>query len=213
MRVLKQDYPKNIDDVVWADLYKIAKQLYKDERTVLASRINFIRLSSGPTESVLSYLKTIKELTRRCEFEDNVELRIHDQLIAGLKMSQLDKKLLRYLNTRDEDQSLSLNKVIEMALAMEWADLEINNTMEIVYKIKGTTKHNDNNKRLNQNDNNNREYNDNDNKTNPGKKPSEKTPGKKPLEKTPRKKNPLEKNHQEKKNPLEKNLEIFFRIY
>ncbi|CAK9298227.1 unnamed protein product [Gordionus sp. m RMFG-2023] len=156
-------YPRNIEEVGWIDICKIEKQLYKDERTILASRIDFIRLSRGPTKSVMSYLKNIKELTRRCEFEDNVELRIRDQLIAGLKMSQLDKELrLRYPDTKDEDQPFSLNKVVELALAMERADLEINNTAEMVYKIKKPYKY-DNNNRINQHDKNNRQYNNNDN--------------------------------------------------
>lgn len=86
----------------------------KPKANVITERYKFKERKQQEMESVSSYIAALKNIASNCQFEENLENNLRDQIVWGLKDETIKKRLL-------SESTLKYKKTVEMATAMEGA--------------------------------------------------------------------------------------------
>ena len=69
-------------------------------------------------ESVSTFLAEIRKLSEYCNFKENLEESLRDKFVVGIRDDKIQRRLL-------QERNLSLDKAVELALAMEQATKDV----------------------------------------------------------------------------------------
>ena len=84
---------------------------------VIFNRAHFLRNLQRPSDSIVQYISTLKELARRCDFPDaQLDERVRDQFAAGCSSDRIRERLLQEPANRTLDDLVTLAVTIERAL-------------------------------------------------------------------------------------------------
>ena len=101
-------YDKLIEDLDKAYGKKVSK---------MASRVRFQTIQQHEGQTVDDYMAELRHAAMDCQFGDQLEPRLKDQFVVGLKSEHIKKKLL-------EDEDRALADIISKARALELVDRE-----------------------------------------------------------------------------------------
>ncbi|XP_065315463.1 uncharacterized protein LOC135924333 [Gordionus sp. m RMFG-2023] len=127
-----QDYIEYIDDVLevrelnYEEIIEVGKKVFKLISTLFSLRIKLIRIERGDGEAVVEFADRLKKLAQECKFESDLDGRLRDQMVAGIKMGALEKDIRTRFpdGINDMGERVSFQEVLNMALAMEKAEDE-----------------------------------------------------------------------------------------
>jgi len=105
--------PGKVTDKSIEQVQTLLIQFYNPQKSETVYRLQFQRRVQGDKEGVTEFFNALKQLSAKCNFQD-LEMRLKDQIIFGLKNDQLRKKLLT-------NREMSYTDVISNALAFEAA--------------------------------------------------------------------------------------------
>ena len=84
---------------------------------VIFNRAQFSRNLQRPSDSIVQYISTLKELARRCDFQDaQLDERVRDQFAAGCSNDRIRERLLQEPANRTLDDLVTLAVTMERAL-------------------------------------------------------------------------------------------------
>ena len=105
--------PGKVNDKSLSEIEEILENYYSPPKSETVYRLAFQKRAQELSESVIQYITALKKMAVNCNFED-LEVRLKDQLIFGIKNEQLQKKLL-------EDRTLTFVEAVKIATAFESA--------------------------------------------------------------------------------------------
>ena len=98
----------------YSDLCKILLDHLAPAPLEIVERFKFYRRTQKEGESVSLFLAEIRRLSEFCNFKENLDEALRDKFVVGINDDSIQKRLL-------QERNLSLNKAVELALAMEQA--------------------------------------------------------------------------------------------
>lgn len=107
--------PKLPAELKYDELTGKLKSHFNPEAPVMAERYKFYARKQQSSESVSEYLAALKKMTRTCKFGAFLNEALRDIFICGLKEEFIQRKLFA------EDERLTLEKAVSVALSMETA--------------------------------------------------------------------------------------------
>ncbi|KAL2095791.1 hypothetical protein ACEWY4_007939 [Coilia grayii] len=107
--------PSEPADMSFNDLVTKLQDHYDPKSNVIVERFKFQSCARNCEESVNSFVARLKHQAARCAFAGTLEERLRDQLVWGINMEQLQKRLLAVPN-------LTWGKALEICLAFETAE-------------------------------------------------------------------------------------------
>ena len=102
-------------DKSFADLVKLVGDHYNPIPSVIVERFRFNTCIRQPGESVATFIAELRHLTRYWDFGDSLKDMLRDRLVCGINNGPMQRRLV-------VESSLSLDKAVEIALAMESAE-------------------------------------------------------------------------------------------
>ena len=112
--------PAKPTDKSFADLVQLVGDHYNPAPSVIVERFCFNTRIRQLGESVATFIAELRHLTRYCNFGDSLKDMLRDRLVCGIDNGPMQRRLLAEAN-------LTLDKVVEIALAMESADCNAKN--------------------------------------------------------------------------------------
>ncbi|XP_023248186.1 uncharacterized protein K02A2.6-like [Copidosoma floridanum] len=97
----------------YAELCDIMKKHFSSQISVFHERKRFYQLRQEPFESVSQWYARVKKGAVNCEFENELEGRIKDIFVAGMKEGKIIDRIM------EESHQASLRQLLEMALRKE----------------------------------------------------------------------------------------------
>jgi len=113
--------PAKLIDKSYENLTKVLKQHLVPKPIIIAERLNFHRRTQKPGENIATYLASLKQLAKTCDYKEFLNEALRDQLVCGLRSKVMQKCLLT-------ETELDLRKALEISQAMGTA---IKQTMEL----------------------------------------------------------------------------------
>ena len=107
--------PDKPTDKTFAQLVQLVGEHHNPKPSVIVERFHFNMLTRQQGESVATFIAELRHLTRYCNFGDSLKDMLRDRLVCGIENGPIQRRLLA-------EPSLTLDKAIEIALAMESAD-------------------------------------------------------------------------------------------
>ena len=107
--------PAKPTDKSFADLVQLVGDHYNPAPLMIVERFRFNTCIRQPGESVATFIAELRHLTRYCNFGDLLKDMLRDRLVCGIDNGPMQRRLLAETN-------LTLDKAVEIALAMESAD-------------------------------------------------------------------------------------------
>ncbi|KAJ8030066.1 hypothetical protein HOLleu_29642 [Holothuria leucospilota] len=98
-----------------ADNCKHLKEYYNPKPPVLLERFRFYNQRQGTSEGISEFLAELKRLSSSCNFGSFLNDALRDRFVCGVFDTNIQKRLL------SEDDSLTLEKAVKVALSMESA--------------------------------------------------------------------------------------------
>ena len=89
----------------------------KPQPIIIAERYKFYCRDQSENETVTKYLAELRKLTLNCDFKDFLDQALRYRFVCGLQNNSIRRRLLA-------ERKLTLKPAIELAKAMENADLE-----------------------------------------------------------------------------------------
>ena len=91
---------------------------FEPDPSAITQRFHFHRRDQAVTESIAEFVAELRRLSTHCRFsEERLDESIRDRFVCGLRSASIQRRLLT-------EKDLTLNKAVEVALAMEAADRE-----------------------------------------------------------------------------------------
>ena len=107
--------PDKPTDKSFADLVELVGDHYSPIPSVIVEHFRFNTCIRQPGESVATFIAELRHLTRYCEFGESLKDMLRDRLVCGIDNGPMQRRLLA-------EPALSLDKAVEIALAMESAE-------------------------------------------------------------------------------------------
>uniref|UniRef100_A0AAR2L2Q9 Retrotransposon gag domain-containing protein n=1 Tax=Pygocentrus nattereri TaxID=42514 RepID=A0AAR2L2Q9_PYGNA len=104
--------PEKPGNMSYTDVVKVLDSRYSPKPLQIAERFRFHKQNQEEGETIAQYVAVLKRLTEHCDFKDNLDDALHDQLVCGLRSEVIQKRFLT-------EADLTLKKAIEIALSME----------------------------------------------------------------------------------------------
>ena len=102
-------------DKSFADIKKELESHFEPKPNRAAERYHFRRRRQAPDESIADYVAELHRLTTHCKFDGYLEDELCDQLVCGLRVENIRKKLLA-------EEDLTFAKALKLALSCEAAE-------------------------------------------------------------------------------------------
>lgn len=90
----------------------------KPKPSTLTQRYKFKECKQKSGETVSEYLTTLKQISLYCEFGQNLDTHLRDQLVWGLSSERMTKRLL-------SEPDLTLEKAMDICTSMEAAERDV----------------------------------------------------------------------------------------
>ena len=117
--------PSKPAEKTYEQLTTVIKQHLVPKPIVIVERLRFHKRMQKSGESISTYLASLKQLAKTCDFKAFLDEALRDQLVCGLRSEAIQKRLLTVAD-------LDLKKALEISKTMEAATKQ---TME----LQGTT--------------------------------------------------------------------------
>ena len=101
------------------DLLTILRNHLSLQPSEITERYRFHTRDQRNGESVSEFIAELRRLSLHCNFEDTLDKTIRDRLVCGLKVENIQKRLLA-------ETQLTLDKAVKIAVAMETASRDAN---------------------------------------------------------------------------------------
>ncbi|UYV70463.1 K02A2.6-like, partial [Cordylochernes scorpioides] len=118
--------PKELSFVEYDDLIKLLTDHFCPRPNVIVQRYHFNKGNQG-TESVSAYVAQLRKLSENCEFVD-LDDRLRDQLVCGLRNESLVKRLL-------SEKDLTFEKAVNLAICDESASADASMLQEKITEV------------------------------------------------------------------------------
>ncbi|KFD48096.1 hypothetical protein M513_11039 [Trichuris suis] len=106
--------PKSLSDVSYDYIVRALQCHFIPKPSVIYQRFHFQRRLQRDGEGIATYIAEFRRLASDCNFGSNLEERLRDQFVCGLKDEDLQKRLLAH-------SELDLNDALREAVAAESA--------------------------------------------------------------------------------------------
>lgn len=113
--------PKKPRDIVYDELVSKLLDYIKPKPSVLAERSKFRARVQQQNESASAFIAALQKLSQTCDFKDNLEESLRDQITHGIANNDLKKKLFA-------EKELSYTKCRELIMA--WEGMETSMAVE-----------------------------------------------------------------------------------
>ena len=110
--------PEKPQDKSVATLSETLRKHFEPKPVIIAERFRFHRRDQASGESIVEYLAELRRLAAHCQFGEYLDEALRDRFVCGLRNSGTQKRLLT------ETEPLTLKKALEVAVAVEAADLK-----------------------------------------------------------------------------------------
>ena len=107
--------PDKPTDKTFAQLVQLVGEHHNPKPSVIVEHFRFNMRTRQQGESVATFIAELRHLTRYCNFGDSLKDMLRDRLVCGIENGPIQRRLLA-------EPSLTLDKAIKIALAMESAD-------------------------------------------------------------------------------------------
>ncbi|XP_069363442.1 uncharacterized protein [Maniola hyperantus] len=107
--------PDRPGDKTFAELVKIVGEHLQPKPSILAERFRFRQYRQQESTSVSQYVAELKELSRFCEFGNNLSENLRDQLVCGLQSEVIRQRLFA-------EETLDFNRAVRLATTFEAAE-------------------------------------------------------------------------------------------
>ncbi|XP_069356350.1 uncharacterized protein [Maniola hyperantus] len=107
--------PVRPGDKTFAELVKIVGEHLQPKPSILAERFRFRQYRQQESTSVSQYVAELKELSRFCEFGNNLSENLRDQLVCGLQSEVIRQRLFA-------EETLDFNRAVRLATTFEAAE-------------------------------------------------------------------------------------------
>ena len=101
-------------DKTFEELTALLTTQSRPKKLAIAARFDFSRLKQESDDSVLTYIRKLRNAAEDCKFGGQLEDRLRDQLVFGVKSADALRKMLT-----EKLDVLTLKKATEIALAHE----------------------------------------------------------------------------------------------
>lgn len=126
-------YPYSPHEKPYTELLEILRQHYYIKTSVFRERIKFYNAIQKKHETILVWYGRVNELSAKCNFHQNFDAIILDRFVCGILCSEISDRLM------EEDESLTLNRALQIAVEMEMA-INSRTTEKKIQKKKGKAK-------------------------------------------------------------------------
>ena len=127
--------PQNVQDTKFKDIEeKLIRYLQPQKKLVIAERTKFFSMKQEEKESIPDYIVKMKKAVRYCEFDelktstDPVEEMLRVAIIAGLKDSEMQQKILENANVMG---NLPIDDLQEKMLQLEQMNLFVSKGLPV----------------------------------------------------------------------------------
>ena len=110
-------FPNKLIDVTYDALIEDLDKAYGRKGLKMASRVRFGTVSQHEGQSILEFIGELRHASMDCGFGDQLDNRLKDQFVIGLRFDHIKKKLL-------EDADRALTDILKKARALELVDRE-----------------------------------------------------------------------------------------
>ncbi|XP_069365633.1 uncharacterized protein [Maniola hyperantus] len=107
--------PDRPGNKTFAELVKIVGEHLQPKPSILAERFRFRQYRQQESTSVSQYVAELKELSRFCEFGNNLSENLRDQLVCGLQSEVIRQRLFA-------EETLDFNRAVRLATTFEAAE-------------------------------------------------------------------------------------------
>ena len=107
--------PHKPSDKTYAELVTQLSEHYHPKPSEIVQRFKFNTRDREPSESVSSYVASLKSLAEHCNFGDSLNSMLRDRLVCGVKDIGIQKRLL-------QETDLTFQKSFEIAQGIETAN-------------------------------------------------------------------------------------------
>lgn len=115
-------------DKSFDELAELLKKQFSPQIAIFRERTNFYEAKQNVGENVISFYGRLKKLSVDCKFGGHLEAVLLDKFITGLRPGQVLDRLC------EEDDSLTLQQAVDIAMNKECALKEIIGITEPVYQ-------------------------------------------------------------------------------
>lgn len=113
-------FPQKPRDKSLNELVTLIKGNLNPKPNTIAERYKFKKRTQRSNESITMFLAELKQLSLYCDFGDTLNNNFRDQFVLGVNNERFQRRLLA-------ERLLSFEKAIEMALAWEAAEKDVQN--------------------------------------------------------------------------------------
>ena len=110
--------PQKPSEKSYDELTKTLRWHFNPKPVVIAERFHFHRRVQSAEESLTEYVAELKKLAQSCNFGGHLDEALRDRLVCGMRSQGAQRRLLA-------EPDLTLDKALEIALAMEAAEKNI----------------------------------------------------------------------------------------
>lgn len=117
--------PIQPEDKTLEELIRILKEHYKPAPKALAERYRFMSRKQNQGETVVQFLAELRRLAAKCKFDMDLNIRLRDQFVFGLRSEVAQKQLF----TKSDE--ITLEEVVALATTQELSEQSLS-------RIRGT---------------------------------------------------------------------------
>ena len=110
--------PQKPSEKSYNELTRTLRSHFNPKPVVIAERFHFHRRVQSAEESLTEYVAELKKLAQSCNFGGHLDEVLRDRLVCGIRSQGAQRRLLA-------EPDLTLDKALEIALAMEAAEKNI----------------------------------------------------------------------------------------
>ena len=118
-------FPTKLSDVTFEALIEDFDKTYGKKVSKMASRVCFGTFSQHEGENIDEFIAELQHASMDCGFGDQLESRLKDQFVIGLRSDHIKKKLL-------EDEDRDLADILKKARALELVDREHSSSKSVL---------------------------------------------------------------------------------
>ena len=112
-------FPSKVLEKTYDDLIELLRKFYKQSRTSMLDRMRLHHRNQGETETVTEYIAALKKIATNCNYGDELEARLRDQFMFGLRSEKIVNRLLEESQKPTAATTFTWQSATTLALSME----------------------------------------------------------------------------------------------
>ena len=121
-------FPTKLIDVTYDALIKDLDKVYGKKVSKMASRVRFGTVFQHEGQDIDEFIAELRHASMDCGFGDQLDNRLKDQFVIGLRSDHINKKLL-------EDEDIDLACILKKARALELVDREHSSSKSATHSV------------------------------------------------------------------------------